>query len=182
MPRQRLHDRERGLDQRRGRDAHRHSHPSPREKSRLKSIAVVASQIAAENRFGSELGEPHRAVESSRGQRRDCAGRIADNETAIAGNAAKNAIDRNQSAAPLDDTSIRNVRDAPAKLHERSRWIESRPISGDAHMHMLAVARDPRDVAGRETRVEKAVQRGRAGRGGDDLLESDEKLRIAIQS
>ena len=181
MPRKRLDHRKRRFDQQRRRHAQRVSHPAPREKSSLKSLAAVAAQVAADDQLCRKLGKSHRAIETSRGERRHRACRVSNEQTAIVADSPENAIDRNEAAAAFDRAAADNVLHAPPKLGERFRWIEAFAITGDADVSRPAIRSDPRDVSRREPRIDKAVQRRSSRRRFHDFLETDQKLRISIE-
>src|SRR5207253_9528500 len=169
--------------------AHKAPHPTPGNNSRLKSRSIVLPEnlrIAAIeiicDHLRCEAGEPHRTIQTSRGERRHRTRRIADEQAAAAGNRLQHSIDRNEPTTPFDRVAIRDVLHSSSKLVKRFAGLESISISGYSDVRRFTIGGDPADVAGREPRVDETVQRRRPCGRANDLLEPDEKFRIAIET
>jgi len=187
--RRRAQQRERSLgDHRRGHHIHRVTHPGAREEARAEAVAGVLPQhcrIAAfeilRRDVGRERRQSHRAIETAGGQRRDCAGGVADEQSAIAGDVSQHAADGNQPSAPFDRPSDVE-RQRRAKCLQCARGIPAFAMSRQSDMRFVAVVRDPGDVAGREPRIDEAVQHRLARDWRHDLFDADQHFAIGVEA
>ena len=164
-------------------EAHGLAHPAAGHEARAKAAAVVGREHArvsaieiCRRHLRGKGGEAQRRVEAARGERRDRAGGVADEQPALAGDAAQDSADRNQPAAPLHRPPSRHARAEPP---QRLRRVEAIGVARHPDVLFLPVVDHPPDVAGRQPRIEVAVH-GRRG-AGQHVFDADQKLRVAIE-
>src|SRR5439155_12603807 len=123
--------------------------------------------------------EPQRAVDASRSQWRDCARRITDEQRLIIRDVPQTPVHRNETAATLD--RFPDAEPSP-QLRERRQGIESISISGHTDVRIDSVVDVPRDVSRRQARIDETMQRRRAATAGDDILDTNQKFAILIET
>src|SRR5262249_21328576 len=143
---------------------------------RCEHVSIARLQILRRD-LRCECRQAQCGIETAGGEWRDGARRVADQQPALVRDASKDPADWNQTAAALDHAAVAS--DTRAKLLQRRRRIEAIAVPGYADMLFRAVVNDPRDVAGREARVEETVHGRRAAR--QHVLDADQKLFVAIE-
>src|SRR5436309_2480800 len=125
------------------RHAHRLAHPAAGDEARTEAAAVVRGEYAPISRveirrrhLGRECRQAHGRVETPRSERRDRAGRVADQQPALVRDATQDAADRNETAATLDGAAAGDALPEPL---QRFRRIEAIAIPGHADVLLLPV-------------------------------------------
>src|SRR5688500_1376754 len=132
--------------------------PQTRSKPRSEQVSGVSFQdlwsVARQildHHFRGECGKTHAGIETACGQRRHCAGRVADKQTILVCDVSQYAADGNVTRAAFNlfrVAQVDQVRNARAESLQRRVRIKSGCITTDAKMCFFTVVSDPSDVTG----------------------------------
>src|SRR5262249_12417956 len=147
---------------------------------------VAGFQVLSDDPRG-ESGEAHAGIQSARREGRGGARGIADEETAWPGDPPQDPADGDAPAAPLDGAPPGEIDEADEAFPEgpeRRERVEARGIAAATDVDLLAVVRDPGEIAGGAYRIQEGVQardvRTRAAL--EHLLDADDPLAVDVES
>ena len=148
--------------------------------------ALVAGVQEVDGHPRGEGREAEARVQAARRERRYRARRVPRQQPARAGDARQHPAHGDASAPPL---ARRRALQPEARRHagpeaaQRLRRPEPRCVAAHPHVHLLAVVHHPGDVAGRQLRVEPAVERGLTpdARAAEHLLHPHDPLAVLVQ-
>lgn len=167
----------------------------PKRQTAPESCAEARAIVARERARGAarqvirahthrQRGQPETGIQPAGCERRDRARRVADEQPAIARDAAKHAIHRNAAAPPLHPIAEPPARRAQPLMQrpERARRVEALRVAADADMHRLSVIDQPAEVARRDPRIDEAVECRRLLAGpGENIFDAHDPLVVPVE-